>query len=90
MKTLSQVCSLLVSCLKISLSLLAGKQKLMTESLVKTRQHFRKCLEYSSSCLFYCVFCFHFVLHTVVGDQKFTLILLMSPFDEESWNYWVR
>ena len=40
MKTLSQVCSLLVSCLKISLSLLAGKQKLMTESLVKTRQHF--------------------------------------------------
>lgn len=40
MKALSQVCSLLVSCLQISLSLLAGKQKLMTESLVKTRQHF--------------------------------------------------
>lgn len=40
MKTLSQVCSLLVSCLKISVSLLEGKQKLRTESLVKTRQHF--------------------------------------------------
>lgn len=40
MKTLSQACSLLVSCLKISLSILVGKQKLRTESLLRTRQHF--------------------------------------------------
>jgi len=68
------------------------KTKIEDWKSVKTRHFFFSGNVWNTVIPAFFILCFVFILFCihVVGDQKFTLILLMSPFDEESWNYWVR